>query len=164
MLCEYCQKREATVHLTQVTDGSVKKLHLCEGCAEKSGFDINGQMSLTDLLLGLGEQAELHEDRKSAEVRVCPSCELGLAEFRKQGRLGCPLCYETFRSELLPLLRSMHHSNKHIGKIPHRVSTDVRKESEIAGLERKLSEAIVGEEFEEAAKLRDAIARLCECK
>lgn len=162
MLCEYCQKREATVHLTRVSDGNVKKLHLCQDCAENSGVDIGAPISITDLLLGLGKHTGITEDKKSAGARVCASCELSLAEFKKRGRLGCPLCYETFRNDLLPLLRSMHHSNKHIGKIPRHVSADIRKEGEIAGLKRKLNEAIVREEFEEAAKLRDSIAQLCD--
>ena len=50
MLCEHCNEREATVHLTQVLEGEVKKLHLCEECAAQSGFDVHGTMSVTDSL------------------------------------------------------------------------------------------------------------------
>ena len=58
MQCELCKEREATVHLTQVMDGAIKKLHLCEDCAAKSGVDVNGPLSISDILLGLGVAKE----------------------------------------------------------------------------------------------------------
>ena len=76
MLCEKCQQNEATIHLTQVVEGDVKKLHLCEGCAEDAGFEIHGQMSITDFLMGQeGEpdSAETLEEAASPD-QICPSC------------------------------------------------------------------------------------------
>ena len=35
MKCEFCNENNATIHLTQVVDGSMKKLNLCQSCAEK---------------------------------------------------------------------------------------------------------------------------------
>jgi protein arginine kinase activator len=34
MLCDICKKSEATVHLTQIVDGKMLKVDLCESCAK----------------------------------------------------------------------------------------------------------------------------------
>ena len=40
MICEQCQKREATVHLTDMSEGHATEGHLCDSCAYpgRSGF------------------------------------------------------------------------------------------------------------------------------
>jgi protein arginine kinase activator len=154
MLCESCNEHEATVHLTQVADGSVKKVHLCEECAAKSGFDIHGPMSITDILLGMGAAAPGTE----GEERSCSRCHMRRADFKKTGRLGCPDCYQTFESELLPMVKAMHRSDQHTGKVPSREDLRVRMTAEIGSLQKSLDEAVAGEKFEDAARIRDQIA------
>jgi protein arginine kinase activator len=154
MICESCHEKEATVHLTQVADGSVKKVHLCEECAAKSGFDIHGPLSIQDILLGMGQ---IPGEVSAGPERSCLKCHFRRADFKKTGRLGCPDCYETFSSELLPLIKAMHRSDQHMGKIPSREGTAVRLSSEIAGIQKALDQAIAGENYEEAARLRDQI-------
>lgn len=162
MICESCQNREATVHLTQVIEGNVKKLHLCEECARKSGFDIQGPMSITDVLLGLGEgDASPHSPAGLDGIRKhCGICGLTLSQFRSKGRLGCPDCYGSFQAEIIPLLDSMQHSTRHIGKVPSGKEAGPRQGGDIAALESMLAEAVDGENFEEAAVLRDRIAAI----
>lgn len=161
MLCQYCQENEATVHLTHVVGGDVKKLHLCQDCAQKSGFDPDSSMSIKDVLLGLGASSEeVDEGPEVKQVKSCPSCGLTLAEFKKTGRLGCQDCYSTFRREIVPLLQSMHHSTKHVGKTPAGIHDSIKVEGRIEQLERNLNEAVAKEEFERAAQLRDEIAKL----
>ncbi len=70
MLCEICKVEEATVHLTQVIDGSIKKLHLCEQCAQNSGFDLQGPISITDILLGMGGSVRTRRHRRNDPVRA----------------------------------------------------------------------------------------------
>jgi protein arginine kinase activator len=140
MICESCHEKEATVHLTQVAEGAVKKVHLCEECAAKSGFDIHGPLSIQDILLGMGQ---VSGDASAGPERSC--------------RLGCPDCYETFAAELLPLIKAMHRSDQHMGKVPSREGTAVRLSSEIAVIQKALDQAIAGENYEEAARLRDQI-------
>ena len=40
MKCDICKEREATVHLTEVINDRVTKLHLCEECAREKGVDV----------------------------------------------------------------------------------------------------------------------------
>ncbi|HPG00913.1 MAG TPA: UvrB/UvrC motif-containing protein [Kiritimatiellia bacterium] len=154
MLCESCHDKEATVHLTQVVDGSVEKIHLCEECANKSGFDLHGPVSISDILVGMGGAL----DQPGAE-RSCPRCHLRRADFKKTGRLGCPVCYETFTAELMPLVKAMHRSEQHMGKVPSREDVRVRMSAEIASLQKELDDAVAAENYEEAAKLRDRIQK-----
>lgn len=154
MICESCHEKEATVHLTQVAEGAVKKVHLCEDCAAKSGFDIHGPLSIQDILLGMGH---VSGEEAAGPERSCPKCHFRRADFKKTGRLGCPDCYETFAAELLPLIKAMHRSDQHMGKVPSREGIAVRLSSEIAAVQKALDQAIASENYEEAARLRDQI-------
>ncbi|HSR87484.1 MAG TPA: hypothetical protein VLL07_00905, partial [Pontiella sp.] len=66
MICECCHEAKATIHLTQVVDGEVKKLNLCQECAQKNGIDLNSPISITDVLLGLGSQAGMKKAQSMA--------------------------------------------------------------------------------------------------
>ena len=35
MLCDNCQKNEATIHITRVVEGKVRAIHLCAECAKE---------------------------------------------------------------------------------------------------------------------------------
>lgn len=159
MLCDRCKENEASVHLTQVVNGVVEKLHLCESCAAEAGFDLQGPVSITDILLGLGG-AKPQEQAEPVVEKICPQCHLTLSEFKKRGRLGCARCYEIFRDELAPLLKAVHRSDHHTGKIPSQHRGRVKHAQEITDLQRELEEAIAREDYEKAAKLRDRIRKI----
>jgi protein-arginine kinase activator protein McsA len=42
MLCEMCHKREATVHIKEISGGQTKVWHLCEECAAKQAVGETG--------------------------------------------------------------------------------------------------------------------------
>ena len=91
----------------------------------------------------------------------CSFCGLTFDGFRQTGRLGCPHCYETFSGHLPRLLRRIHGSTKHVGKIylpPDPTASDMEKRLE--GLRRKLERAVQSEDFERAAEIRDQIRSL----
>ena len=155
MLCESCNEREATIHLTQVIDGSVKKVHLCEQCAEENGLDIESPMSITDILVGMGMSKE-PTDYDGTDV-MCPACHLRRADFKKTGRLGCPKCYDVFTEDLMPLIKVMHRNEQHIGKVPASQGLGIQMTAEIAALQQQLEKAVALEKYEEAAHLRDQI-------
>jgi len=153
MKCDLCDK-EAVVHLTQVVNGAMKEIHLCEEHAVAQGIDLNSPISITDILMGLsGSQKNIASELSLA----CPSCGMARDEFRKTGRLGCPECYKTFMAELTMAIKAMHHSGQHVGKIPAREGKQTRMKSKIARLKTDLEAAVAREDFEKAAKLRDQI-------
>jgi len=157
MKCECCHNEEATIHLTQVIDGNVKKLNLCQACALDSGIDLNSPISITDILLGLGAQSEEGAAAMSAFDLSCSRCQMTRTEFKKGARLGCPECYKAFMGELNALTKAMHHSAQHVGKIPARQGNKARVTAQIAALQKEIEVAIAKEQYEEAADLRDKI-------
>ena len=154
MLCESCGEYDANVHLTHVIEGVSRELHLCEDCASRSGINVEGSMSLTDIFMGLGPMSN---DETAGVTKVCPLCGMGLVDFRSTSRLGCPVCYDTFRVELDPMLAGMHKGTKHAGKRPPAADDGPEAYSRLRSLEKDLTSAVAAENYEAAAKLRDEI-------
>jgi len=140
------------VFLTQVVEGEVKKLQLCQGCADNMGVDTTGPESVADMLLEM-ETVSV----KTTSPGSCVSCNMNRADFKKSGRLGCAVCYTHFCEELESVIQAMHHSEQHIGKVPLSEGRRAIAAREIAMLRKRLDHAILHEEYEEAAKIRDEI-------
>ena len=163
MKCEFCNQNNATIHLTQVVDGSVKKLNLCQPCAEKNGIDLNSPISITDVLMGIDKKWTRGETSNAVGGEydlACNRCQMTRAEFKKQARLGCPDCYNAFLAELNTIAQAMHHSRQHVGKIPNREGNEVKLSAKISNLQREIDLAIKKEEYEKAASLRDEVRKL----
>jgi protein arginine kinase activator len=162
MLCMLCQKKEARVHLTDVRDGKIKKVDLCEDCAKAKNIEDPAGFALADLLLGLGASEELAAAAAEGTVLACPNCGFTQADFKKTGRLGCPACYETFKDGLLGILKTMHKGTRHSGKVPRGLAVGREIQDRIKSLQRSLDEAVAVEDYELAARLRDEIKALKE--
>ena len=124
MLCQICKKAEATVHLTQVVGGKIRKLDLCAACAEKCGVDDPAGFSMLEILKKFSHaiNSDKEEDpkpkKKQTEELVCPECGYTSQDLSKTGKLGCPFCYKTFVENLENALKHMHRGTQHIGKTP----------------------------------------------
>ena len=164
-LCQACGKRPAVVHLTQVVDDTVAVHHLCEPCASEKGLETATppeNFPLTDFLAqmgveatGMGSGSPAPEADNSAE---CGYCGITYGKFRETGRLGCPHCWVAFETQLRGLVRRVHGSTHHAGKvyIPGD-PTAADREKRLENLRSKLGRAVDAEDFERAAELRDAI-------
>lgn len=149
------------MHLTEVINDKVTKLHICEDCAKKKSDEMQSHFGLTDLLSGLMEfgpsvPGELEEGLKVK----CILCGMTYFDFQKTGRLGCGKCYETFDKNLSELLRKIHGSDKHTGKMPFKSKEVVKVQENLQDLKNELNNLIRQEEFEKAAILRDKIKDL----
>ena len=156
MLCQSCQKKEATVHLTEIKDDKIITIHLCEQCAREKGINVNPPFSLSDFLSSL---AEVNVAPEEEDIK-CPQCGLSWAEFRSGGRLGCGHCYQVFNRSLLPLITTIQKGVNHHGKVPaaHPPRPDLE------ALKKELQDAVGKEEYEKAARLRDLIKRIGKTK
>jgi len=159
MQCEQCGQADASVHLTQITDGAVRHLHLCAACAAKNGFRVEEPISLADLLAAPAS-ASAPGAAASADEPRCPQCHMRLRDFRASSRLGCPACYDAFQAELEPMLLELHKSGTHVGKAPAAVQAIRDRQRQEEGLEQQLRHLIAAERFEEAARLRDELRSL----
>ena len=81
-------------------------------------------------------------------------------DFQQTGKIGCSVCYDTFRTQLEPLLRRVHGSSVHSGKIPHRTGGRLETKHEIEVLRAALKESVEKEAYEQAAEYRDQIRAL----
>jgi len=158
MLCNICQSREATVHLTEIINNKIMKLHLCEDCAKKKSSEMESHFGLSDLLAGLADFGMRIEEEESGLAK-CGFCGMKYEDFKQIGRLGCAQCYTTFEKTLGPLLKRVHGSDRHSGKAPVAMKQSMTDERELQQLKEQLHRAITAEEFEEAARLRDEIRK-----
>lgn len=156
MECDLCSQK-ATVFLTQLIDGQMKKMCLCEECAHAKGVTDPTGFALADLLLG---PAEAEEPEAGGSDRQCPSCGFRLADLKRVRRFGCPTCYEVFRGEVDAMLRGMHMGGHHVGKVPHGQFERRQMSEKLDELRSRLEEAVAAEAYEEAAGLRDEIRQL----
>jgi len=157
MFCDVCKSKEATVFLTQIIEGKMQKVNLCEGCSKEKGVNDPTGFALADLLLGLGAAQEI--EKNPAGIR-CPVCGFSQADFKKTGRLGCSTCYDTFAEGLSGMLKNMHRGFIHTGKVPARLAVSRLRNQELSKLREELDRAVAAEQFEEAAGLRDRIRHL----
>lgn len=160
MQCEVCQSREATIHLTEISDGVRTEMHMCEQCAQEQGVGAKTSIPLNELLSNLLSVGPKEEPAGPGESDVvCRYCGWTLEKFREKAVLGCPYDYEVFGKELLPLIKKVHDgATAHCGKMPTRMPKDEQRQMEIARLRRQLDEAVRNEDYELAAKLRDKLA------
>jgi protein arginine kinase activator len=160
MVCDACKQQQATVHLTEIVNGQMTELHLCETCANQKGAQVESHFGLADLLAGLADFGKVPDTEPDVTVKACPSCGMTYEDFRKVGRLGCAECYSTFRRSLSNLLKRIHGSTHHLGKSPARLVKPPKAKLELAELKRRLERSIEMEEFEQAARLRDQIREM----
>ena len=151
MKCQLCSS-PATVHLTDIVNGHKKETHLCQACAEKKKLLHQQELNLSAILQSvIGPHIGTVTDDLAR--LTCPDCGIKYMEFKAQGRLGCPRDYQIFHAALEPLLQRIHRSVRHAGKAPRRGAPP----PELEELRRRLDAAVAAEDYEEAARLRDAL-------
>jgi len=162
MLCQICGKNPGTVHITEIHDGKMSEMHVCERCAEEKGMHATAKkqkFEIADLLAGMVDGMMGNEEERVGHVQ-CPRCGLLYSGFKETGRLGCPECYAAFQFQLRPLLRRLHGETHHKGKVPVRDGVGATRSRQIQRLHDELQRAVEREDFERAASIRDEIKRL----
>jgi protein arginine kinase activator len=122
MKCEDCKKEKAQKTFTQIINNEKTILHLCNACAEKRGFhkNVKGETHSFGVENLVSKIANEYEEEKDAVT--CDRCGLKYMDFKQSGRLGCGYCYTAFGTRLDDLLRKIHGSNYHIGKMPKNIA------------------------------------------
>lgn len=160
MVCQNCHERQASVRLTRIVNGGKEEVFLCEQCAREKGElnFVTEPFSFHNLLAGIFK-GDLPSQRNivQAEEEQCGKCNMRFSEFGKVGRFGCSECYDQFDSKLAQMMRRVHGSDQHTGKLPKRCGGTILIQKEINHLRDEQQLAIANEEFERAAELRDRI-------
>lgn len=158
------------MQLTQILNGKVTELILCEDCARKKGlfdpqslsfaeqfFPEEFKKKVESLVKELAGTPQEDEERPhpltmgSDALTRCPVCDFPLQIYRKTGRFGCPDCYNVFAEEL----RMEQVEDETVPVVADESPALTRKK-----LERQLQVAIEQEDYENAAKLRDMLKEL----
>lgn len=187
MLCEECQKNEATFSITITSGDEITTRHLCVECMKKMELSLSQgdiQSFLSSILSVLGSV-------KTDDSPVCSGCGLHYSTFERTGKLGCAQCYRDFSEQLKPLLQRIHGCTQHVGHLPsdyasHHAQAEAATAkaaatAQAAGnhqaampnsaataalqrqqdlLRKKMDEAVACENFEDAAKYRDELRQL----
>lgn len=160
MLCEKCGQNEATVKFVKIENNNRTELRLCQSCAQgHTGFSLG--FDFPQVLSSLFQHTSF-QTGKVHEEEKCPTCGLSLLDIQKGGRLGCNSCFRAFAAELQPVLRRLHGSTKHTGKVPARSYPKVWVDRQIEEIRHQLDECVRAENFEQAAVYRDEIRKLQE--
>lgn len=168
MKCDFCDQK-TTFSLTQLSEGQMKKVFLCDACAKERGVTDPTGFSLADLLLGglpaAVPQGPLVPAAAGAAgaakgVRRCPSCGFSLDDLRRVRRFGCSDCYTTFAEEVSQMVRGMHRGTTHVGKVPAGLMALQALHQRLEELRGRLEQAVASESYEEAAGIRDEIRKL----
>ena len=159
---------EASVFLTQIVDGKMTQVNLCEKCSKEKGVTDPTGFQLADFLIGAAGQTKTSQEPAEDDKLACPECGFTRAHLKKIGRLGCPECYHTFAEDLDKMLRAMHKGTRHIGKNPGKnpnpgnppAAPKVSVKKRIAELKEAIDRAVAEERYEDAARLRDEMREM----
>lgn len=162
LLCQRCNEHEASVHLTKIINNKKTELYLCEECARELGhmpLNTSDPFSFQNLLSGILNPGLSSAFNREEEIK-CESCGITYNEFTKTGLMGCSDCYDAFDENLIPLIKRIHGSNNHTGKVPKRKGGDLRIIRKIEDLREEMQRVVEEENFERAAEIRDEINEL----
>ena len=162
MQCQICGKNDATIHLTEIAEGVRTEIHVCETCAVEQDIAVKSHIPINELLNSLLASQPTDDELAGPDEQevVCPNCGFTLAQFQKEGTLGCPADYEVFEKALRPLIEKAHDGKTtHVGKIPSSTPLDTKEQMQLLSLRQRLESAVRSEDYELAAKLRDEIKK-----
>ncbi len=92
-----------------------------------------------------------------SEEKRCPVCGRTYSDFTRSGKFGCGECYKTFRAPVSGVLKQVHSTTRHTGKIPSKSGSAIKKQRKYEQLKAQLQEAVKSENYELAAKLHKEI-------
>lgn len=145
------------VHVTDIKDGKVEEMHLCQVCAgevyakKDPGEEPLGDISITgksdeveepsighpNLPMALDEFLTFLTNSMKTKAQMpgmkqsepCPSCGGTLESIAKTKQLGCPTCYDHFANELKSVLNATQGGAiQHVGKVPKRWAAEHKKD------------------------------------
>ncbi|MBM3707437.1 MAG: hypothetical protein FJW69_03705 [Actinobacteria bacterium] len=172
MFCEFCKINEANVHLIKVVNDNIEKLNLCVDCLKNINFfpeedffndltKILSKIFEVDIkIIDKSENSKLFDFSNGVENKKCSFCGIDLNTIKAIGKVGCANCYREFKDVFIPIIKAIHGSTEHRGRIPLQSSKKIKIENELKDLKYRLKEEITVENFEEAARLRDTIKKL----
>ena len=165
MICERCRMRLATLKYTEVVNGAAMTRNICETCLKEIqgdaavGFEMAGEAPSPKGIFAeaAAEQVPVPAGVSVVQDKGCDFCGTKLSEVLRTGMVGSAACYDTFRAELEPVLREQQAAVLHRGKTPHETDERENLRRDLQSKRGMLRSALRSENYEEAARLRDAV-------
>jgi len=158
MLCDVCKENQATIRLISVVDGQKTERHLCTSCVTKQKLQLRteGVQNILSAFISnnVGKKASRNPDLR------CSGCGMRFDDVVHLAKMGCAQCYQDFSEQLKPMLLRMHGGLRHTGRVPQNADVSMKAQRRIEQIRREMDMAVVVEDFELAATLRDEIKEL----
>lgn len=151
MLCENCNKNEATGYFEKTVNGVKTRQNLCSACLMKKQKEMFGGFNMFS---GIAAPVK--------QKYVCSKCGTTLNEIADSCFVGCPDCYAELSQQILPIIRNIQNASRHIGSAPG--GSQENAPGEYAKLKIQLQKAIDEERFEDAGEINRKIKQLREGK
>ncbi len=161
MICEICKKKTAVFHVQQFLGDNVYEMHLCRDCAAKKGISRDGKtfdFSLSKLLNNFNNK--VIPERTINESETCKTCGSKAVDIKEDGQVGCPDCYNYFRSSIASIISLNGSYLEHRGKLPSKLQAYKTILIDKEKLKRELDQAVINEEYENAVILRDKLTNI----
>ena len=149
MLCQHCKKRQSTIHYTVYLANKLENFNYCPECYHSL---------FGSLKYGENEFGGLLLDREDVN-RSCPVCKTTLSDYKSTGLLGCPSCYDFFRSELIKSIKRIQGKDSHVGKVG-KDYVDHELMRELQELQAKLETALRNRRYSEAGMLNKRMTEI----
>lgn len=163
MNCEKCKSKKATLFYA---DDSGVRHALCAACGAAAGR--LGRLEFTSppsdrhtlpesLLIPESDRLAVPPPSfPSPTDLTCPHCSTTLSQVVKEGRVGCPFCYEVMGDSLAIRPTALCRGARM--PLSYRLSEEKRRA--VAEYKRQLRAAVEEEKYELAATLRDKIREI----
>lgn len=162
MKCEKCNINQATARIVYNINGKVTELNLCSSCAAENGYkSLLSSFDLSSFFGGIFSANALTSPLgPNKKEQSCPKCGATFSSISQHGKMGCAECYNTFYDALLPSLRRLHGTVEYKGGLPESAGSEIKRKRKLSELKDELGKAVVLQEYEKAAELRDRIKEL----
>lgn len=158
MICEVCKQRDADIVFKTVAAGQVATRAMCLRCAKTIQHDMMRMFMLLGFQPDVQEEpvdaTQPTEDKADIPSYLCTNCGRPFQSVNEQTMAGCAQCYQVMEQQLQSQLKD---------KAPQPEEEPGKKASGDDSLEDmashelryQLIEAVIKEDFETAARLRD---------
>lgn len=170
MLCEKCKSRIATIHMTEIVNGTKREVHLCERCVEKDLIIPYFKMSFEELFEKITSKesvlpfrmASIRSSKPGAlRFKRCWACKSSFGKIELSTEFGCANDYVVFTKEIERVLKENNNDNYlHSGKLPNRSLQKTRRINRLMLLNFRMENAVKSENYELAATLRDELKNI----
>lgn len=156
MICEVCKQRNADVVFKTVTGGQTATKAMCLSCAN------NLQQDMIKMFMALGfrpeskmeEQVASGAPQAEAPKYICTHCGRPFHTLDEHTMAGCAQCYDAMGNDLNERFMQLQANDRPRSdlikeKMPNQDPSDLQE------LKFQLLKAVVDENYEAAARLRD---------